>query len=229
MIHQEKCSMKVCTDSCLFGALVAGKMLHTNKKPEHILDIGTGTGLLGLMLAQKISAKIDAVEIEKNAFEQAQENFNASPWKTRLNVFRSDIKKWNAPHNYDLIISNPPFFENDLISEYPGKNMSKHNTGILLEELLSIVHKILKLDGSFAILLPWNRSIWFENKALKDGLHVKEKTGIRQTDNHPFFRTAYIFQKEKTEKNENPLSIRNNKNEYSNEFRELLKDYYLHL
>jgi tRNA1Val (adenine37-N6)-methyltransferase len=227
IIHQDKCSMKVCTDSCLFGALVAEKVTQLNKSPKYILDIGAGTGILGLMLAQKASAKIDAVEIEKNAFEQAQENFNASPWKIRLNIFHSDIKQWTAPRNYDMIITNPPFFENDLVSGDSGKNISKHNAGILLEEFFPIVHKILKPDGNFAILLPWSRSIWFENKALKEGLYVKEKTDIRQTDNRPFFRTAYIFQKEKTEKNENQLSIRNNKNWYSNEFRELLKDYYL--
>jgi tRNA1Val (adenine37-N6)-methyltransferase len=231
MIHQDKCSMKVCTDSCLFGAFVAEKVTQLNKSPKYILDIGAGTGLLSLMLAQKTSAKIDAVEIEKNAFEQAQENFNTSPWKNRLNIFHSDIKQWKAPHNYDLIITNPPFFENDPVSEDSRKNISKHNFGVLLTELFPIVHTILKPEGNIAILLPWSRSIWFENKALKDGLYVKEKIGIRQIDSHPFFRTAYIFQKEKTEKNENQLSIRisNNNNEYSNEFRELLKDYYLHL
>ncbi len=221
--------MKVCTDSCLFGAWVAGKALHMKKSPEYILDIGTGTGLLSLMLAQKTIAKIDAVEIEKNAFEQASENFRASPWKTRLNIFHSDIKKWNAPHNYDLIISNPPFFENDLISEDAGKNISKHNAGIRLEELLPIVHKLLNADGRFAILLPQNRGNWFENIAIKDSLFVKEKIDTSQTYKHTFFRSVYIFQKEKTEKIENHLSIKNDHEGYTNEFKELLKDYYLKL
>ena len=141
MIQQDKCSMKVCTDSCLFGAWVASLIEKKEINPETILDIGTGTGLLSLMLAQKTNAGIDAVEIDSNAFEQAKENILFSPWKDQIKIFNADIKQWNAPTKYDLIISNPPFYENDLLPEDDGKNISKHSAALNLEELFATRNK----------------------------------------------------------------------------------------
>src|SRR5690242_18924742 len=106
--------MKVCTDSCLFGAWIAKKIEDKILRPEYILDIGSGTGLLTLMLAQKSPAIIDAVEIDENSFEQTMINSQNSHWKDRLNIFHADIKTWGVEKQYDLIISIPPFFENDL-------------------------------------------------------------------------------------------------------------------
>jgi tRNA1Val (adenine37-N6)-methyltransferase len=221
--------MKVCTDSCVFGAWIANTIDQKKINPKTILDIGTGNGLLSLMLAQKINATIHAVEIDKNSFDQAKENFNASPWNKRLQPFHSDIKKWNAPHKYDWIISNPPFYENDLLPEAEGKNISKHNSALLLEELLFTVKDLLNEDGNFAVLLPWYRTNWFENAALSHSLFVKEKMEIKQTPVHNYFRTIFILQKQKTEIAESGLSIKNNNNEYTGEFIELMKGYYLYL
>jgi tRNA1Val (adenine37-N6)-methyltransferase len=221
--------MKVCTDSCLFGAWIADKIEQKKINPKTILDIGTGTGLLSLMLAQKSSAQIDAVEIDENAFAQAKENFNASPWNERLHAFHSDIKKWNAPGKYYLIISNPPFFENDLLPEDEGKNISKHSSTMRLEELLSIARNLLNEEGNFAILLPWHRAKCFESEASAQSLFVKEIMEVKQTTPHSFFRTIFILQKQKTVTLKSELSIKNNDNQYTAEFIELLKDYYLYL
>ena len=117
--------MKVCTDACLFAAWVAAYLQKNKINPGSILDIGTGTGLLSLMLAQKTLALIDAVEINIDAALQAKENFNASPWKQRLNVFETGILQYNTQMKYDLIISNPPFFNNDLLSPDKNKNTAK--------------------------------------------------------------------------------------------------------
>jgi tRNA1Val (adenine37-N6)-methyltransferase len=229
IVQQDKCSMKVCTDSCLFGAWIALIIERKDINPKSILDIGAGTGLLSLMLAQKNNARIDAVEIDTNAFEQATQNINVSPWHERIKVFNNDIKKWNATLKYDLIITNPPFYENDLISEDERKNISKHGAALSLEELIAITKNLLNNDGSFAVLLPWQRTNLFENLALKHFLFVKEKIEVKQRPSHNYFRTILILQKQKTVILNKELTIKNNDKEYSNEFKDLLKDYYLYL
>lgn len=229
IVHQEKCSMKVCTDSCVFGAWIANTIDEKKINPKNILDIGTGTGLLSLMLAQKINAQTDAVEIDKSAFEQATENFNTSPWNEQLRAFYSDIKKWKAPHKYDLIICNPPFYENDLLPEDEGKNISKHNSALHLEKLLFIVKDLMKEDGNFAVMIPWQRTKWFENAAAVYSLFVTNKMEVKQTPVHNYFRTMFILQKKKTVIQKSELTIKNNNNGYSGGFIELMKDYYLYL
>ena len=221
--------MKVCTDSCLFGAWVASKIEKQIINPETILDIGCGTGLLSLMLAQKTNALTDAVEIEKNSFEQAAENINASSWNNQIKIFHDDIKNWDESLKYELVISNPPFYENDLLSEKEEKNLSKHSAGLSLEELISVAKDLLSEDGTFAVLLPWQRAKLFETTALQHFLFVKEKAEVRQTPLHKYFRTMLILQKQGTATVKNELTIKTNKNEYSGEFKELLKDYYLYL
>jgi tRNA1Val (adenine37-N6)-methyltransferase len=112
IIHQDRCAMKVTTDGCLFGSL--SPTLIKEERVINVLDIGTGTGLLSLMLAQaKHNAYIDAIEIDKDAFEQACQNVEVSPWGGRIKVFHADARDNEFPHKYDLIISNPPFYEKD--------------------------------------------------------------------------------------------------------------------
>ena len=221
--------MKVCTDSSLFGAWIASKIEDKTINPKTILDIGTGTGLLSLMLAQKTNAAIDAVEIDKNAFEQASQNVNTSSWNNHIKIFNADIKKWNPPLKYDLIISNPPFYENDLLPESEARSVAKHSAALTLEELIVIAKKLLNEDGTFAVLLPWHRTNLFENTVLKYSLFIKEKIEVKQTPLHNYFRTMLILQKAKIETINSELSIKNNSSEYSDEFKDLLKDYYLYL
>ncbi len=221
--------MKVCTDSCVFGAWIANTIDEKKINPKNILDIGTGTGLLSLMLAQKTNAQTDAVEIDKNAFEQATENFNASPWNEQLRAFHSDIKKWKAPNKYDLIICNPPFYDNDLLPEDEGKNISKHGSALHLDELLFIVKDLLNEDGNFSVMLPWHRTNWFESAAAEYSLFVTNKMEVKQSPVHNYFRTMFILHKQKTVIQKSELTIKNNNNGYSGEFIELMKDYYLYL
>ena len=158
--------MKVCTDACLFGAYVADQV--KTKAANNILDIGTGTGLLSLMLAQRVPALIDAVEIDEAAYQQAKENFEQSPWKERLFAFNTDVTKFETEKKYDCIISNPPFFENDLKSNDSNKNNAKHDTSLSLDKLLQVVKKLLNDDGIFAVLLPYHRVEYFIATAQKN-------------------------------------------------------------
>jgi tRNA1Val (adenine37-N6)-methyltransferase len=131
--------MKVTTDACLFGAWVAKEINNEKILINNYLDIGTGTGLLSLMIAQKNSSvKIDSIEIDKEAAEQALENVNASSWKERINVIHADAKDFAFTKKYDLIVSNPPFYENELKSPDEKKNMAHHG-GLSLDKLIQAI------------------------------------------------------------------------------------------
>ena len=226
-IQQEDCAMKVCTDACLFGAYVADQV--KVKAAATILDIGTGTGLLSLMLTQKVPASIDAVEIDAAAFKQAQDNFEKSPWKERLTVFNKNILQFEPGKKYDCIISNPPFFENDLKSSDNNKNNAKHDTSLTLEQLLTVAKKHLNDDGIFAVLLPYHRVDYFIEAANAYEFHLIKKVLIKQTDKHDYFRGILIFSKQSTLLSEETITIKNSADKYAVRFAELLKDYYLYL
>lgn len=219
--------MKVCTDSCLFGAWIAGKLENKVLQPKNILDIGSGTGLLTLMLAQKTNAQIDAVEINENAFLQTVENFSRSNWSQRLQAFHSDIKDWSSTVRYDLIVSNPPFFENDLKSESQGKNFAKHQDGMTLNELVRSIARNLTKNGKFALLLPYHRIESFEKIARDTHFYLKEKCLVKQTPAHSFFRGLLLFSTQKENLISTELVIKEKEGNYTSDFSELLNDYYL--
>jgi len=221
--------MKVCTDSCLFGAWVAAELEQKKIGAESILDIGAGTGLLSMMLAQKSQARIDAVEIDKHAFEQAKENVGASPWRERIKLFHSNIKNFNPGFKYDLVISNPPFYENELTAKDEGRNISKHSIALSLEELIIISKNLLSEDGTLAVLLPWHRTKSFEDLASKYSFFIKEKMKVKQTTSHNYFRSMLVLTETKSETIETEIMIKNKENDYFDEFKALLKDYYLYL
>ncbi len=228
-IQQEKCSMKVCTDACIFGAWIAEKVASNQLPVASCLDIGCGTGLLSLMFAQKNpNAIIDAVEIEKNAHEQAKENFSNSEWNNRLKIFHIDVKDFVSQKKYDLIISNPPFYENELQSNEKNKNIAKHDEGLLLKDLVAITEKHLSPRGYFAVLLPYHRIKYFEELAEGSNFFLHQKLLIRHTPTHNFFRGILLFGNCKTDVKINELTIKNGES-YTHEFTELLKDYYLSL
>lgn len=219
--------MKVCTDSCLFGAWLADKVEKKILSPEKILDIGSGTGLLSLILAQKSTAAIDAIEIDENSFLQTKENFNESKWSKQLQPFHADIKSWRASVKYDLIISNPPFFENDLRSGNQTKNVAKHDYGLTLEELLTSISKRLKEDAYFAVLLAFRRLDYFKRIAAENNFHLVDQLLVKQTPTHSCFRGMLLFGTRKETFSSTQLIIKNKEGDYTESFSELLKDYYL--
>ena len=218
--------MKVCTDACLFGALIANFQLPV----ANCLDIGTGTGLLSLMIAQKNSeVKIDAIEIDAAAAQQATENIAASPWADRIQVINEDIVTFMPDKQYDCIVSNPPFFEDDLLSASKAKNNAKHNTALSLTQLLSVVDSYLAPDGFFAVLLPYHRVDYFIEESKKTGLHLIKQLLVKQTIKHKFFRGILFFSRKETTPQFAEIIIKDALQNYTPEFSELLKDYYLFL
>lgn len=225
-VEQDKCSMKVCTDSCVFGAWMAEKI--EKKSPRKILDIGTGTGLLSLMVAQKNNAKIDAIDIDNNAVLQAGDNFKMSSMSGQLRAFCGDIKTWPAGLKYDCIMCNPPFFEGDLLPEEEGKRNSRHSNTLRLHELITAVVNILHANGFFGVLLPYSRAEYFEKEALKNSLFVTEKLLVKQSTKHNYFRAILLLEKKQRPVRQSEISIKN-ESEYTPEFIVQLKDYYLYL
>ena len=231
-IHQDRCAMKVTTDSCLFGAWVAERIRNEKSIIDNCLDIGTGTGLLALMLAQGNKFSIDAVEIDKEAFEQSSKNIAASHWTDRIKILHGDAREYVFPYKYDVIISNPPFYEKELKSDDTKKNIARHNEGLLLPELIEVIKKNLKPDGSFYLLLPFKRNEEIRKILTEYQLAVQQITFVRQTVNHDYFRMMIAGKLKPTETVEtiiDEISIHNNMEQYPRAFLTLLKDYYLHL
>ena len=231
-IHQDRCAMKVTTDACLFGAWIAEEVKSQKLKVKSVLDIGTGTGLLSLMFAQKNpEIKIDSIEIDKDAAEQARINAGSSPWKEQINIVHDDVKAFSFEKEFDLIISNPPFYENEIRSATDSKNVAHHSENLSLKELLAIIKNNLSKTGSFFLLLPYKRNEEVKKLFKDHELNISKILFIRQSVKHDYFR---IFIKgslnaEEKETEFNELSIWDEQQQYTNEFVSLLKDYYLHL
>ncbi len=226
IINQDQCSMKVCTDACILGAWFAEKI----PTYSSVLDIGSGTGLLMLMLAQKNKADIDGIELDLPSFKQLKENIGRSKWSAQLKVFPGDVRSFSFPVKYDFIIVNPPFFEGDLLSPSEEKNMAKHSGSLTLAELIRVMSANLQPAGSFGILLPFHRVTEFEALALEAGFCIREKLLIRQTPAHPYFRAVMHFgQGKENYPLQTELVIQTEDGVYTPEFTELMKDYYLNL
>jgi len=254
-VHQQHTSMKVCTDACLFGAWVAKQP--SLETAQSIVDIGSGTGLLSLMLAQVTEtsmASITAIEIEVQAAEEANSNFNISKWSDRLKLVNDSIQNFAASINmdhlvsnelnnnnnrskqlFDIVISNPPFYEGDLKSPDPNKNKAAHSTELPWNILLENVASLLNKNGSFFVLVPTLRAYTMQKLAEAHQLQLVEEVLVYNDAKHLPFRSFLHFTKAKptSEKDisvlRNKMVIKNAENTYSTAFTELLKDYYLYL
>jgi tRNA1Val (adenine37-N6)-methyltransferase len=194
---------------------------------KNILDIGTGTGLLSLMIAQKSSGEIDAVEIEENSYFQAKENIAQSPWNKRIHAYNADIKSWSPEKKYDLIICNPPFFENDLRSAHQKKNIAKHHDTLTLNELIEVIKNNLNSNGHFAVLLPFHRVGYFKTFTLENNFYLADELLVKQTPRHSCFRGILLLGTEETSFGSTEITIKNEEGNYTEAFNYLLKDYYL--
>jgi len=228
-VYQEACAMKVCTDACIFGAYLATMIHKLQPAADHILDIGAGTGLLSLMMAQQTTGSIDAIEIDEAAFTQARGNIEQSPWKEKISILNQDVLAFNPEKKYDCIVSNPPFFEGDLKSGNQKKDAAKHDSTLTLEQLLQLIDQHLSPTGSFAVLLPYHRLNYFIEIAKATAYCLNEVLLVQHTNAHPFFRGILLFSKTESPVNKKELAIKNKSGDYTAEFCALMQPYYLHL
>lgn len=215
--------MKVCTDSCILGAYAD---LETG---ERLLDIGTGTGLLALMAAQRNpTAQIDAVEVDDSAFQQATENAAESPFADRIRVIHSRIQPFSA-ERYDRIVANPPFYTNHLRSPDSAISRAHHNDELPLAELIASAERLLKPNGQFWVLLPPFEMEKLVSLAAAAGLHPFHQLAVRHHEQKPVFRSITGFKKgdpELLQKQELSIFQLDGKT-YTDAFRQLLQAFYL--
>ena len=223
-IVQEKSAMKVGTDGVLLGAW-------TNcQHAKNILDIGTGTGLIALMLAQQSQAQIDAVEIDKNAAEEAQLNIQNSPWHNRVSVFNIPLQKFaqNKHKKYDLIVSNPPYFSKSKKAQQIARNIARHNDTLSVTDLLNGVNLLLTDNGEFNVIIPTEGHLKFIDTAKDIHLYCVKKLWVKPTPEiHPK-RILLAFNKLKSNCIENTMVVESGgRHQYSAEYMELTKCFYL--
>src|SRR5436190_5164674 len=236
-VYQERCVMKVTTDACLFGAWVAQDVQcdpgSQEANPINVLDVGTGTGLLTLMLAQKnASTVIDAVEIDQESYEQAKENVAISPYADHIQVIKGDAKAFSSSKKYDLVISNPPFYEKELTSCDQKKNIAHHDAGLLLEEIFSIIKTNLSAEGMFYLLLPFKRNEEIKKMLFRENLFVSKIVFVRQSTNHDYFRMMVSGKLSNVNDSEtviDEISVWDDQQQYTEQFKQLLQPYYLYL
>lgn len=218
-------AMKVCTESCVFGALVEAV------EPDRMLDIGTGTGLLSLMVAQKFSCLIEAVEMEAGAYRQALANFKASPWADRITLFHTTIQEFSlkTQQRYDLIVCNPPFFSNHLLSPSQARNMAMHNQTLSHFDLAEAIQKLLAESGLAYILHPPVEANIFDGIALGKSLYVQKRTQLMHHAHGAVLRYITVYGKAPKTYDLDTFIIKDGAGAYTNEFIEKLKPYYLYL
>lgn len=224
-INQEKCAMKVGTDAVLLGAWV------NTANAKHILDIGTGTGIIALMLAQRSGGKIDALDIDENACIQARENVNNCPWKERITVHNSSLQQFSEEHQdykYDLIVSNPPYFVDSSKANEESRTKARHTDQLPYDALLNGVLKLLSTNGKFYVILPTKESELFKALAEENKLYLTKLTRVVTRADKPEKRWLMRFEFTQRSFSESSITIeKDERHSYTDEYKELTKDYYL--
>tara|TARA_B100000795_G_C22704602_1_gene401043 strand:+ start:263 stop:970 length:708 start_codon:yes stop_codon:yes gene_type:complete len=224
-IQQDQCAMKIGTDGVLLGAWVS---LENN--PESILDIGAGTGILSLQLAQRcIAETLEAIEIDEDAFEQCVVNFENSPWGDRLFCFHASAQEFAAEmeEEYDLIISNPPFYSDEHKSDDSKRNTARFTDTLPFKDLAIFAYQFLSEKGIFALILPRKEEENFIALASEVGLFPKRICRVKGNPTSEVKRSLMEFTFEKSEIIKEELTIEISRHVYTEAYKNLVKDFYL--
>lgn len=221
--------MKLGTDSVLLGAWTF------SSGPEKVLDIGTGTGVIALIIAQNNSeALVDGVEIDSDSASQAAVNFNQSPFGERLRVIHQDIQSFseNNEERYDLLVCNPPFFTGGTLSEISSRNAVRHTVKLPHADLIHAARMLLNEQGRLNLILPYIEGLRFEELAKNYGFYVRKITEVFTKSNKPVERLLMSFSKKEGFVEKESIAIQkdsNLRNDWTDEYKKLTEDFYLNL
>jgi len=224
-VKQDRCAMKIGTDSVLLGAWTS---IDTN--PTEILDIGAGTGVLSLMLAQRCpDALIEAIEIDANAYEQCVENFENSPWANRLFCYHAALLEYveEVDDSYDLIICNPPFYSDTYKTQQESRNKARFQDAMPFEHLLYAVSKLLSDSGVFSVILPYREEARFIHLAKKHQLFPNRILNVKGHADSEIKRSLIEFSKTSKLIKPSTLIIETGRHNYTKSYTDLTKDFYL--
>ena len=228
-IRQDRCAMKVGTDGILLGAWC--RECPDKMRSGRILDIGTGTGLVALMLAQRNpNATIDAIEIDEEASNQAEENFRESVWSERMRAIHGCVRDYRADTRYTLIASNPPWFSESLKSASVSRSVARHDDGLNRIDLLAAVDRLLAPDGQFCTILPIPAGQEFMLLARGSGLSCHRYCEVRPTPEKAPSRLLLEFARTDPTSTPEPESLTvetATRHDYTADFRKLTQDFYL--
>jgi len=224
-IYQDRCAFKVGTDGVLLGASADISGVRT------ILDVGTGTGLVALMLAQRGEAEITAIEPDPASFEQACSNVESSRWKGRIKVINTSLQDYLAVSaKFDLIVSNPPFFSDSLKNPDPGKATARHNDTLNNEDLLKGTERLMAEGGRLQVIMPYAEGNILIAEAQAFGLYCNNILKIRPLPTSEVRRMILTFTREKSKPHESFLTIEHGKrHEFTEEYKNLTRDFYLRI
>ncbi len=222
-VKQEKAAFKVGTDGVLLGATsdLSGE--------ESVLDIGTGTGLIALMLAQRCNARIVAIEPDKGSYEQALDNVKESPFCERITVFNKSLQEFfPGEEKFDLIVVNPPFFSDSLKNPDPRLSAARHNDNLTSEDILTGANRLLNEKGSLQLILPYVEGNVFIAEAADYGFYCNKILKIRPLPTSEIRRVVLSFSRAKIKPSESFLTIeRGPRHEFTDDYKNLTKDFYL--
>jgi tRNA1Val (adenine37-N6)-methyltransferase len=225
-IEQDRCAMKIGTDGVLLGAWTP-----IENNPSSILDIGTGTGIIALMLAQRSHAEqIDALEIDEEAYEQSVDNFENSPWSDRLFCFHAGLDEFveEPEDEYDLIVSNPPFYIEDYKTESKQRDMARFQDAMPFEDLIEAAALLLSENGIFSVIIPFKEEEAFLDLAKEYELYPLKITRVKGTPTTEIKRSLLAFTRnESLDLVIDKLTIETARHIYTSEYIELTKEFYL--
>lgn len=224
-VQQDKTAMKIGTDGVLLGAWTPIK-----QRPFSILDIGSGTGVVALMLAQRSTAEIiDAIELDDDAYEQCVDNFEASPWNDRLFCYHASLDEFveEIDDTYDLIVSNPPFYTDDFISDDIARAKARSTESLSFESLLAGTASLLTENGYAAFIIPYKEEEKFIELAATQHLYLEEGLRIQGTPKSDIKRSLLYFSRQKKAPNFSNLIIEKERHQYTEAYIALTKAFYL--